>query len=72
MALLVTVLVYGVVGVSALLVAGPDLFAVSTSPLVDAAGAAGRPGIGRVVRLEASLGALLELMPGNPDGRRWR
>ncbi len=67
LALLIAVVVYAVVGVSILLVAGPDLLAASTSPLVTAAVAAGRPAIEPVVRVGASLaslGALLALMAG--------
>ncbi len=67
LALLIAVVVYAVVGVSILLVAGPDLLTASTSPLVTAAVAAGRPAIEPVVRVGASLaslGALLALMAG--------
>jgi APA family basic amino acid/polyamine antiporter len=66
-ALLITVCVYVVVGVSALAVAGPDLLAGSSSPLATAAEAAGRPAIEPVVRIGAavaSVGALLALMTG--------
>lgn len=58
---------YAVVAVTALLVAGPDLLAGSTSPLAAAANAAGRDAVVPVIRLGAavaSLGALLALMAG--------
>jgi basic amino acid/polyamine antiporter, APA family len=67
LALLGTVVVYVVVGVSALLVAGPELLATSSAPLATAADAAGRSAIEPVVRAGAalaSLGALLALMAG--------
>jgi APA family basic amino acid/polyamine antiporter len=66
-ALLITVCMYVVVGVSALAVAGPDLLAGSSSPLATAAEAAGRPAVEPVVRIGAavaSVGALLALMTG--------
>lgn len=65
-ALLMAVLVYGVVGVSALLVAGPDLLAVSTSPLVDAAGR--RPAGDRARRAARGLAGLAG-RPTGADGR---
>jgi APA family basic amino acid/polyamine antiporter len=66
-ALFIVVGVYALVGTSALLVAGPDSLASSTSPLVTAAAAAGRSGIEPVLRAGAavaSLGALLAMMAG--------
>jgi len=59
--------VYAVVGVTALLVGGPDLLAGSASPLAAAADAAGRDALEPVIRAGAalaSLGALLALMAG--------
>lgn len=66
-ALAVTVVVYVLVGVSALSVAAAGLLADSTSPLATAASAAGRDAVAPVVRAGAavaSLGALLALMAG--------
>jgi basic amino acid/polyamine antiporter, APA family len=66
-ALFIVMGVYALVGMSALLVAGPDLLADSASPLVTAADAAGRSGIGPVLRAGAaiaSLGALLAMLAG--------
>jgi basic amino acid/polyamine antiporter, APA family len=66
-ALFIVVGVYALVGMSALLVAGPDLLADSASPLLAAADAAGRSGIGPVLRAGAavaSLGALLAMLAG--------
>ena len=67
LALAVTVVVYVLVGVSALSVAAAGLLADSTSPLATAASAAGRDAVAPVVRVGAavaSLGALLALMAG--------
>lgn len=66
-ALLITVGVYSVVGVSALLAAGPGLLARSAAPLVAAVQAGGAAGAAPVVRVGAavaSLGALLALIAG--------
>jgi basic amino acid/polyamine antiporter, APA family len=66
-ALFIVVGLYALVGMSTLLVAGPDLLADSASPLVAAADAAGRSGIGPVLRAGAaiaSLGALLAMLAG--------
>lgn len=66
-ALFIAVTVYAVVGMAALLVAGPDLLAGSTSPLATAAGTAGRSAIEPIIRAGAalaSLGSLLALMAG--------
>ncbi|GAA2439770.1 APC family permease [Actinomadura vinacea] len=66
-ALLVTVAVYLVVGVAALLAAGPHRLAASTAPLTTAVEAAGAAGLAPVVRVGgalAALGALLALIAG--------
>jgi APA family basic amino acid/polyamine antiporter len=66
-ALLITVAVYLVVGVSALLAAGPDLLAASTAPLTTAVREAGVGALAPVVRIGATLaalGALLALLAG--------
>jgi APA family basic amino acid/polyamine antiporter len=66
-ALSVTVAVYLVVGVTALLAAGPTQLAGSTAPLGTAVRAAGVGGLEPVVRVGgalASLGALLALIAG--------
>ena len=83
-ALFIVVGLYAAVGMSALLVAGPDSLAASASPLVTAADSAGRGGIVPVLRTGAavaSLGALLAMMAGigrtglamarNADLPRW-
>jgi APA family basic amino acid/polyamine antiporter len=83
-ALFIVVGLYAVVGMSGLLVAGPDSLAASASPLVTAADSAGRGGIVPVLRTGAavaSLGALLAMMAGigrtglamarNADLPRW-
>jgi APA family basic amino acid/polyamine antiporter len=66
-ALLITMAVYAVVGVAALLAAGPDRLASSAAPLVTAVQDAGAGGLAPVVRIGAavaSLGALLALLAG--------
>ena len=66
-ALSVTVAVYLVVGVAALLAAGPGQLAAATAPLTTAVQAAGAGGLAPVVRVGAalaSLGALLALIAG--------
>jgi APA family basic amino acid/polyamine antiporter len=67
LALLITMAVYAVVGVAALLAAGPGGLASSAAPLVTAVQAAGVGGLAPVVRIGAavaSLGALLALLAG--------
>ena len=66
-ALLITVAVYLVVGVAALLAAGPDRLATASAPLTTAVQAAGAGGLAPVVRIGAALaalGALLALIAG--------
>jgi APA family basic amino acid/polyamine antiporter len=66
-ALGLTVAIYAVVGVAALLAAGPSALATATAPLVTAVRAAGSPYAVPVVRVGAvlaSLGALLALIAG--------
>ncbi len=66
-ALLLAVAVYLVVGVSALLAAGPRVLAASPAPLTAAVQAAGAGALAPVVRVGAavaSLGALLALIAG--------
>jgi basic amino acid/polyamine antiporter, APA family len=66
-ALLLAVIVYLVVGVAALLAAGPDRLAASPAPLVTAVQAAGAGELVPVVRIGgvlAALGALLALLAG--------
>jgi APA family basic amino acid/polyamine antiporter len=66
-ALLIAVLVYLVVGVAALLAAGPGRLAASTAPLTTAVQAAGAGALAPVVRIGAALaalGALLALIAG--------
>jgi basic amino acid/polyamine antiporter, APA family len=66
-ALSMTVAVYLVVGVAALLAAGPDQLAAATAPLTTAVQAAGAGGLAPVVRVGAALaalGALLALIAG--------
>jgi APA family basic amino acid/polyamine antiporter len=66
-ALLITVVVYLVVGVSALLAAGPHRLAGTAAPLTEAVHAAGAGGLAPVVRVGgavAALGALLALIAG--------
>jgi basic amino acid/polyamine antiporter, APA family len=66
-ALLITVAVYLVVGVAALLAAGLDRLATSVAPLTTAVHAAGASTLAPVVRIGAalaSLGALLALIAG--------
>ncbi|MGC9671146.1 APC family permease [Planosporangium sp. 12N6] len=67
LALLIAVVVYLVVGVAALLAAGPDRLATATAPLTTAVHAAGAPVAAPAVRVGgalASLGALLALIAG--------
>jgi APA family basic amino acid/polyamine antiporter len=67
LALLLAVVVYLIVGASALLAAGPALLAASPAPLAAAVHAAGAGAIAPVVRVGAavaSLGALLALIAG--------
>lgn len=67
LALGVTVAVYAVLAVLALLAAGPDRLAATSAPLAAAVDAAGVEGLTPVVRagaVLASLGALLALMTG--------
>jgi len=66
-ALGLVVVVYLVVGVAALLAAGPDRLAAATAPLAEAVRDAGAGGLSPVVRVGAavaSLGALLALIAG--------
>lgn len=59
--------VYAVVGVAALMAAGPERLAASAAPLTEAVQAAGAGGLAPVVRIGgalASLGALLALIAG--------
>ena len=66
-ALSAAVAVYAVVGVAALLAAGPSRLAASAAPLTTAVEAAGAGGLAPVVRVGgavASLGALLALIAG--------
>ncbi|MGI8405211.1 MAG: APC family permease [Thermomicrobiales bacterium] len=66
-ALFITVGVYAMIGLSALLAAGPERLAASTAPLVTAVQNAGVGGIAPIVRIGgivASLGALLVLIAG--------
>jgi APA family basic amino acid/polyamine antiporter len=67
LALGITVAVYLVVGVAALLAAGPDRLATATAPLSTAVHAAGAGAVAPVVRVGgalAALGALLALLAG--------
>lgn len=67
LALGMAVVVYAVVGVTALAAAGPGVLAASSAPLADAAHAVGLDGLAPVVRVGgavASLGALLALIAG--------
>jgi basic amino acid/polyamine antiporter, APA family len=67
LALAIAVLVYAVVGVTALVAAGPNRLATATAPLAEAARAAGVGSLSPVVRVGAavaSLGALLALIAG--------
>ncbi len=67
LALLITVAIYLVVGVAALLAAGPAGLAASTAPLSTAVEAAGAGAVAPVVRVGAALaalGALLALIAG--------
>jgi basic amino acid/polyamine antiporter, APA family len=67
LALGITVAVYVVVGVAALLAAGPDRLAAATAPLTTAVQSAGAGGLTPVVRIGAALaalGALLALIAG--------
>jgi APA family basic amino acid/polyamine antiporter len=67
LALGITVVVYLLVGVAALLAAGPQRLAATPAPLVEAVQAAGVPHLAMVVRVGgavASLGALLALIAG--------
>ncbi|QWF79748.1 APC family permease [Amycolatopsis sp. CA-230715] len=66
-ALAIAVALYLVVGVAALLAAGPDRLAAAAAPLSEAIRAAGAGGLEPVVRIGgavASLGALLALIAG--------
>jgi APA family basic amino acid/polyamine antiporter len=66
-ALAIAIVVYLLVGVSALLAAGPDRLATAAAPLAEAVRAAGVGGLAPVVRTGgalASLGALLALIAG--------
>ena len=66
-ALAVVIVVYAIVGVAALMAAGPDRLAAATAPLTEAVQAAGAGYLGPVVRIGgalASLGALLALVAG--------
>lgn len=67
LALFIVVAVYLVVGVAALLAAGPDRLAAATAPLTTAVYAAGAGAVAPVVRVGgalAALGALLALIAG--------
>jgi APA family basic amino acid/polyamine antiporter len=66
-ALFITVAVYLVVGVAALLAAGPQRLAAATAPLATAVEAAGAGALDPIVRIAAALaalGALLALVAG--------
>jgi basic amino acid/polyamine antiporter, APA family len=66
-ALGITLLVYVLVAVSALMTVGPNDLGGSSAPLVDAVRSAGRPGLAPVVRVGgiiASTGVLLSLLAG--------
>jgi len=66
-ALFIAVAVYSVVGVAALLAAGPDLLAASIAPLTTAVQSAGAGAVAPVVRIGgalAALGSLLALIAG--------
>jgi APA family basic amino acid/polyamine antiporter len=66
-ALAITVVVYLVVGTTALLAAGPERLAASSAPLITAVQAAGVGGLAPIVGVGAavaSLGALLALLAG--------
>jgi basic amino acid/polyamine antiporter, APA family len=66
-ALAIAVVIYLVVGVSALLAAGPDRLANAVAPLAEAVRAAGEPALVPVISIGAalaSLGALLALVAG--------
>ncbi|WIX84057.1 APC family permease [Amycolatopsis carbonis] len=66
-ALGITVVIYVLIGGSALLAAGPDRLAAAAAPLTEAVTDAGAPGLAPVVRIGgalASLGALLALIAG--------
>lgn len=67
LALGIAVIVYGLVGASALFAAGPDRLAAARAPLVAAVQAADAGGLALVVRVggtAAALGALLALLAG--------
>lgn len=67
LALAIAVAIYFVVGVAALLAAGPDRLARAAAPLVEAVRAAGIPALAPVIAVGAalaSLGALLALIAG--------
>ncbi|MGH3829334.1 MAG: APC family permease [Pseudonocardiaceae bacterium] len=67
LALAITVVVYLIIGVAALVAAGPDQLAAAMAPLTDAVRAAGAASVVPVVRVGAalaSLGALLALIAG--------
>lgn len=67
LALAATVVVYAVIAVTALMVAGAPALAASSSPLTTVLEAAGRPALTPLVRLGAALaasGALLALIAG--------
>ncbi|OMC14906.1 APC family permease [Mycobacterium sp. SP-6446] len=67
LALAIAVAIYFVVGVAALLAAGPDRLAHAAAPLADAVRAAGVPALVPVITVGAalaSLGALLALIAG--------
>src|SRR5246127_2113222 len=67
LALAIAVAIYFVVGVAALLAAGPDRLAHAAAPLVEAVRAAGVPALVPVITVGAalaSLGALLALIAG--------
>jgi APA family basic amino acid/polyamine antiporter len=67
LALAITIIVYLLVGISALLAAGPHRLAGAVAPLAEAVQAAGAGGLAPVVRIGgalASLGALLALIAG--------
>lgn len=67
LALFITVAVYTLIGISALLAAGPDRLAHAIAPLVTAVEDANVGGVAPIVRLGgivASLGALLALIAG--------
>ncbi len=64
LALAITVAAYLIVGVAAMLAAGPHRLATATAPLTTAVQAAGAGGLAPVVRIGGALAALLALIAG--------